>query len=62
MKVENYIPAKDPIKIEISIQNNNKNTKKENQKIRRLLNRAVISCEKYKLIKFKNGNYYLEAN
>lgn len=38
MKVENYIPAKDPIKIEISIQNNNKNTKKENQKIRRLLN------------------------
>ena len=37
MKVENYIPAKDLIKIEISIQNNNKKTKKENQKIRRLL-------------------------
>ena len=38
MNVKNYIPAKEPIKIEISIQNNNKKAKKENQKIRRFLN------------------------
>ena len=75
MKVKNYIPAKEPIQVEIYIPNPIRKERKEIQIIRRLLklSTASISCvDKIEMnilkvpnelsFSCKDENYYLKTN